>query len=1005
MSLYGGRSFVSTLISGQLDPTPMRTKRTSRALRVLSYNVFSDAKCSTLRYTTTTKWDRRCHTIIEEIRSYEADVVCFQDLDHFDDYWRVQLMVLGYDSVFKKRTQTRDQHYEGVAIAYKRDLFQLFKSVPVNLNDAHTMDTGMGSGMSERLVTDDVALLLLLQPWAPDFLESALLVATCQFSSREGDFDVRFFQAQHLTRQIELANREFHLPVVLGCALHDTPNSAAYHVLRTGRRQLKPKAPGKVRQPFGKGYCRGSVRLNWYAPKLGKADPAIHAYRIAWRPGGSLTLGFREQIEVQAGATVQYGERVNAHGIKKTYVMEELAFNVTGLSSELPFEFIVCAVNEVGQGLWSDPSMPVVMINPPKEPRQAPLKYLRDVNEVGLLREQFTMCQQDWDVEQAINSDPVKAPTQLTPRTIMGVRDLQVPRGRVLPLSVNPREGWREDLRGQSDPRVVKELSAVERVYNTALRIVDMDDPLNFQARLVDSPRSKRAILPVDYEDTPFDPMGRPKAPAVLFDEEGLLWGENDDDDDDDCGGDEGGGGYGDGDGDGGEEERGGGFGARGDGEDDGISLASEGSKLSQHSQRSQSPRGDGDAETKLAPLTEHSMSPKRKLVGGGISPAGHSSAKIPGSGKKQQREQLPPRLSELEQRMRDSGIAKKAIALRITKLQTQLQQLKADNDDISLDSFDSKYRRVVNVALGLEEGSRASGSETKGQWEDDSALSPSQERQLAREAEISRIEAEIRATEETYQSELQRLTTLNLTALRDEARVAQRLNDDTLLDGAETVLYVGRADPRQTHNLFLRSAYENYSSGGEPLFTQSFPANDGSPCGVACSDYIFYSAQSMYAEEVLSLPCINQLRGDNPQCLLSRADPYWKDPPPLVRGMYNKHLASIKFQQPSSASASATFSKQQIAEAKRQLEALLNTSFNAGGVKDKVGPQKGMPDKKEAEVSKPDSFWAGIWLANPSYNPLRSHFWLPNDTFVSSHLALAVSLQFIEGQVATLWK
>jgi hypothetical protein len=45
-------------------------------------------------------------------------------------------MLLGYDSVFKKRTEVKDFRSEGVIIAYKNDLFQLFKTVPIEFNQS-----------------------------------------------------------------------------------------------------------------------------------------------------------------------------------------------------------------------------------------------------------------------------------------------------------------------------------------------------------------------------------------------------------------------------------------------------------------------------------------------------------------------------------------------------------------------------------------------------------------------------------------------------------------------------------------------------------------------------------------------------------------------------------------------------------------------------------------------------------------------------------------------------
>jgi len=423
-------------------------------------------------------------------------------MDHFKDWWRPQLMLLGYDSVWKQRPKKRDTYYEGVAVAYRRSQFQLFKSVMVDLNKSSEQDTDRGSSFKERLITDDVGLLLFLQPWCSETLDSALCVGSVAFSNRQGDDDVRFFQCQYFTKRVELANREFQLPVILGVALYDQPTSSAYHLLRTGRAPIKPQAPGKPRPPFGKATCRGSTKIQWFPPKIRREDPPITAYRIAWRPGGSLTLGFKAQTEITPGEAIQYKEKIGKKGVRKLVAMEELCTTITGLTSELPFEFIVTAINEVGEGIWSDPSMPIVMPNPPKAPKMPPLVNLRSTQEVTELREQFTMGVNDWDVEAVIDSNPVNSSTQLTPRLIDGRRDIVVPRGRVLPTSVNPREGWKDTLHGGQDGRVLKELGTLDNMHKTILR--SLEDG-TFVDRVTDSPRSRRAmILDVKAEESPF---------------------------------------------------------------------------------------------------------------------------------------------------------------------------------------------------------------------------------------------------------------------------------------------------------------------------------------------------------------------------------------------------------------------------------------------------------------------------------------------------------------------
>jgi hypothetical protein len=118
-----------------------------------------------------------------------------------------------------------------------------------------------GSVFRARSITDDVGLLLFLQPYTTAF-STAVCVASAMLSCTEADSDVRmvrillssfqFFcfsfsetlyhancnaqvQCQYLTEQIERSNRDFQVPVVIGVSMHDSPSSLAYNILRSGR--------------------------------------------------------------------------------------------------------------------------------------------------------------------------------------------------------------------------------------------------------------------------------------------------------------------------------------------------------------------------------------------------------------------------------------------------------------------------------------------------------------------------------------------------------------------------------------------------------------------------------------------------------------------------------------------------------------------------------------------------------------------------------------------------
>ena len=110
-----------------------RSPADGNKIRICTYHVSADCKFTEahLNYTTANKTLARWDILIRELKCYQADIIALQDVDLFKEFWQPQLMLLGYDVLFFQRTCERKRHDEGVAIAYKKEKFQLFKSVHV----------------------------------------------------------------------------------------------------------------------------------------------------------------------------------------------------------------------------------------------------------------------------------------------------------------------------------------------------------------------------------------------------------------------------------------------------------------------------------------------------------------------------------------------------------------------------------------------------------------------------------------------------------------------------------------------------------------------------------------------------------------------------------------------------------------------------------------------------------------------------------------------------------
>lgn len=336
-------------------------------VKFLSYNVFANCKCSQIDYSNTKSWEYRSICLINEIKAYDADIVALQDVDEISEFWMPQLQAIDYDVLFQHRSNTLDVHYEGVVIALKRNRFKVVSSIPILFNKAGENYFEKGLAFQDKCIQDDVGLMAFLKPIIDSEINvSSILVGSIMLCEIDGFEDVRELQSIYLTKQIELINREFQAPIILGMSLLDNPSSRAYHILRTGRFAIQANTPVKMIPPKISFESRGSLKLLFKEPPMSPADPPILSFNISYRPGGSKVLGFHQIKTVLYADCIQYIEIINENGQRDTVRDKNLMCFVNGLTSEVPYEFQIVAINKFGEGTWSDPTPPIILKNPSK---------------------------------------------------------------------------------------------------------------------------------------------------------------------------------------------------------------------------------------------------------------------------------------------------------------------------------------------------------------------------------------------------------------------------------------------------------------------------------------------------------------------------------------------------------------------------------------------------------------------------------------------------------------
>lgn len=222
--------------------------------------------------------------------------------------------------------------------------------------------------------SDNVALMVLLQPWQDSAHPLGACVVCTQLhdeQSRSGDA-VRSLQARGITRTIEAFNADFQLPVILCGTMNCVPCSGTYQILCKGVEAQDPDIPGPPGKPVAVPLSTSSAHL-WWAPPLEDNEalsPPVDLYKLVWIPGGSRFLG-GESVDVLESDCLVYGLVETDSGNVRSEQNPLRSYIVTGLSSGVAYEFRVAAINELGQGRWSERSeairMPRMVGNDPED--------------------------------------------------------------------------------------------------------------------------------------------------------------------------------------------------------------------------------------------------------------------------------------------------------------------------------------------------------------------------------------------------------------------------------------------------------------------------------------------------------------------------------------------------------------------------------------------------------------------------------------------------------------
>ncbi|XP_002731525.1 nocturnin-like [Saccoglossus kowalevskii] len=178
------------------------------SIRIMQWNVLADALCQSrddfIRSPPDSLlWQTRKFRSLEEILTYDPDIICLEEVDHYHDFYNPMLQSIGYQGTFKPKPDSPCVYCldhngpDGCALFYKQDKFDMIDGITPNLT---IPDVTKGSR-----TTNQVAIIYTLRCRKKSFEGKSLVVGVTHLKAKNGWQELRHAQGkillEHLNKQ------------------------------------------------------------------------------------------------------------------------------------------------------------------------------------------------------------------------------------------------------------------------------------------------------------------------------------------------------------------------------------------------------------------------------------------------------------------------------------------------------------------------------------------------------------------------------------------------------------------------------------------------------------------------------------------------------------------------------------------------------------------------------------------------------------------------------------
>ncbi|KAK7271257.1 hypothetical protein RJT34_27000 [Clitoria ternatea] len=182
------------------------------------------------------EWDRRKGLILEEINSYNASILCFQEVDHFNDLDDL-LQDSGFKGVYKART---GEAQDGCAVFWKDKLFNL-----LHQEDIEFQRFGLRNNVAQLCVfeanhdkpeSDSCKLTTM----APSTGKRRFVVGNIHVLFNPNRGDIKLGQVRLLLDKAYKLSQEWgNIPVIIAGDLNSVPQSAIYKFMSSSKLDIR----------------------------------------------------------------------------------------------------------------------------------------------------------------------------------------------------------------------------------------------------------------------------------------------------------------------------------------------------------------------------------------------------------------------------------------------------------------------------------------------------------------------------------------------------------------------------------------------------------------------------------------------------------------------------------------------------------------------------------------------------------------------------------------------